>query len=143
MLTISASLAFPLVSFPGPLLRESGMTFPPVVVTPFKSNFFALYLMTCGFWTQLRRSTTPSQSGRAAAWATSVAGLPVLLVGVLLMASALDVSTVRHIAAQPYSLVPWKVVAAPLSFLPQAWIWGWVGGRIGTFTRARLSTRTA
>jgi hypothetical protein len=57
--------------------------------------------------------------------ASFIAGLPVLLIGALAGANVIDLSRGRT------SFRAWEIIAAPLSYLPQAWWLGLVGGKVG------------
>jgi hypothetical protein len=117
------------------LIRPSQMTFPTIKVTFFESEFFALLLVACGYWTQLRRGRG---AARAAAWMTIVAGLPISAMGVFML---FGIATVQMSAAglpdhpiTPYAL---NMAIAPLLRAPESTLWGFVGGRIGRWFSSR------
>ncbi len=111
------------------LIRPSHITFPPIKVAFFESGVFALLLMVCGCWTQLRRG---HGAARAAAWMTILAGFPISAIGVLMW---LGVTTVQTTAAglpeHPIVTYALNMAIAPLLRAPESAIWGFVGGRIG------------
>lgn len=139
------------------VLEESSKTLPTVIVKLLASEVYVLFLVGCGCWTYLRFGSGPSRSGLAAVKTTFIAGTPVMLIGALMWIGALDVVVVSppvgltttfvergltytYYTTQQHSLTPLAVVAAPIFHLPQAWIWGWVGGKVGRgISRARQS----
>jgi hypothetical protein len=110
-----------------PLLEDSSMTLPTVVVKPLMTEFYVLLLVGCGCWTQLRHRGTASQSGKAAAKVTLIAGAPIILAGLLMSAGMLDV----RVLGSGFAPTPLGVLFAPLSRLPESWIWGAVGAQLG------------
>lgn len=117
------------------LIRPSHMTFPTMKVTFFESEFFAVVLMACGYWTQLRRGRG---AGRAAAWMTIVAGLPISAIGVLMLFGIATVPmTAAGLANHPITPYALNMVIAPLLRAPESAIWGFVGGSIGRWFSSR------
>ena len=129
------------------LLQASGKTLPTVVVTPFSSELYVFLLTGCGWWAVARRGATVTQAGAAAARLTFVAGLPVIVVGLLLWFGVLDLVMLDGTPAQPrhglaYSYYdtalhrpgPFAIAAAPLFALPLSWLWGMVGGHLAHWT---------
>jgi hypothetical protein len=108
-----------LMNFAG-LLEPTTKLLPTVVVTPLMSNAYGLFAIGCGVWIRRRTGGSASESGIAVMKITFIAGLPVMLVGVLMLMGAL-----------PHTLNSWAVLAAPLFRLPACWIFGAVGGWIG------------
>ncbi|MCC7009793.1 MAG: hypothetical protein IT184_13385 [Acidobacteria bacterium] len=115
------------------LVRASNMTFPPIKIVFFESELFALLLVGCGCWTQLARGTGPA---RAAMWMTIVAGLPVLVGGVLIGLGVLDAAFPLS-TGQLGSPSPWAMVLAPFVRAPESAIWGAIGGRLGRWIARR------
>jgi len=114
-----------------PLLEDSSMTLPTVVVKPLMTELYVLLLVGCGCWTQLRHRGMASQSGWAAAKVTWLAGVPVMLAGVLMWAGVLDAAALGPADAPTHPATPLSVLAAPLFRLPESWIWGAVGAQLG------------
>lgn len=117
------------------LVRPSNITFPSIKVTLFESEIFAILLMACGCWTQLRRGRG---TARAAAWMTVVAGLPISMLG---LAMWLGLATVQMTPAgvSDHSVTPYalNMMIAPLLRAPESAIWGLVGGGIGRWLSRR------
>ncbi len=129
------------------LLQESSKTLPTVIVKPLASGFYVLFLVGCGCWTHLRDRGTLSRSGVAAMRMSFIAGIPVMAVGVLMLAGILGVIvlgpgempttfyehgfTYTYYNAQHHPLGPLGVLSSPLFKLPESWIWGMVGGQVG------------
>jgi hypothetical protein len=117
------------------IIQPSGITFPTIKVTFFESEFFAVLLIACGWWTQIRRGYG---AARAAAWMTIVAGLPVMIAGLMMWG---DLASV-HMAlpgmtgplVAPHAL---NMAIAPLLRAPESAIWGAVGGRLGRWVSRR------
>jgi hypothetical protein len=138
MLLIAGQLIWSQAHSPADLsavLRRSSMTLPTVIVGLLWSDGYALLLMACGWWAETvrRRSDSavvPRSGGMAAMRITVLAGLPVMLVGVLMMFGLLR-------GGQPAWMAPWAVFAAPLLRLPQAWVYGVVGQHIARFVADR------
>jgi hypothetical protein len=135
-------------------LRDSWKLFPSVVVTPFETELYVLLLIVCGCWTVLRRGPS-SRAGVAAMQMTAIAGLPIVLVGVLMFLGLVGVSiaapdraggslpdglTYTYYSALDHRPSALVIVLAPLSKLPEAWIWGALGGNLGrSFLRSRAA----
>jgi len=128
------------------LLQPSMMTLPTLVVGPMKSNLFALALIVCGRWTYLR-SHGSINPGIAAMRMSLIAGFPVMLAAILMLAGVLGTTAIGP-ADTPTTfqqhgftftfyatdrIVPsaWSVLVSPLFQLPLAWLWGTIGGRWG------------
>ena len=110
-------------------LHPSFMTFPTVKVTFMESELYALLLAGCGWWTYWRYRGTAARCGVAAMRMSLITGMPVLLVGGLFASGALDVP--QSFTAPGRLPSPLAIIMAPLSQIPQSWIWGAVGGRFG------------
>lgn len=137
------------------LLRPTSMTLPSVAVTPFGSDdLYVLILVWCGCWTHLRHGGKLSRSGLAAMRLGFIAGIPVMIAGLLMLAGILGV--VAHVpgstpaafhehglaytyyGAQHQSPTPLGVLVSPLFRLPESWLWGVLGGLLGRrISRAR------
>jgi hypothetical protein len=129
------------------LLRASGITLPPIRSSIVSSDGFVLVLFGCGAWVQLRNRGPLSKSGHAAARVGLMAGAPVALAGVLMLAGVLDVIVLSpgapattfaqhglaytYINAQQVALTPWTVIVSPLLAVPKCWLWGVIGGSFG------------
>ena len=128
------------------LLRPTSMTLPTLVVAPLKSDLYVLALVVCGCWTYLRHQAQ-GRPGRAAMKMSLIAGIPVMVAGVLMLVGLLGTAAIGP-ADTPTTLdqhgftftfysadrqVPsaWSVLVSPLFTLPWSCLWGCVGGRIG------------
>ena len=140
------------------LLEPSLKTLPTVSVRPLTSELFVLLLVGCGCWIHLRRGERLSRSGIVAMKICLVAGIPVMLAGVLMLVGVLgvivlapgDVPTAfrehgiafTYYSAQVGPPNPLSVLTSPLFRLPESWIWGMVGGWLGRrILRLRHSRR--
>jgi hypothetical protein len=108
------------------LPQSSSKTFPPE--TALASGFFVFLLTACGCWTHLRHGGKARQSGLAAMRMGFIAGIPIMLAAVLMMAGLLDL---RFVGSRLPPPSPWTILIAPLARLPEFWIWGALGGLLG------------
>src|SRR5262249_45864027 len=67
------------------LLERSSKTLPTVIVRPFASNWYPVFLIGCGCWAYLRTGGKLSRPGVAAMKVSFMAGIPVILAGVLML----------------------------------------------------------
>jgi hypothetical protein len=126
------------------VLEPSSITFPTVRVSAFVGELFSILFFCCGCWTHRRRGGTPSQAGRAAATVCLFAGIPVMVVGALMLLGAIGLSVVApggtaaaqnglsftYYSANGHSPSPLSVILFPLSRVPIAWLWGSLGGHV-------------
>lgn len=125
---------------------------PSVIVAPGGPEFYAWVLLACGFITRLRESgASHYRPGVAAAQLAAVTGLPVMLLGVLLLTGVVDLRVISSSAANSTTAVAaaaghgWtytycsersfapaalSIFTAPLLRLPLAFVYGWWGGLI-------------
>ena len=108
-----------------PVLEPSHMTFPAVSIPPLRSDLYALFLVICGCTIHLRSRTSLVRTGVAAMKISFIAGLPVLVAGLLLLAG------LARPDVHAYSPGAWQVLVAPMARLGESWIWGSVGGVLG------------
>lgn len=108
------------------LPQSSSKTFPPVAALA--SSFFVFLLTACGCWTQLRHGGTARRSGLAAMRMGFIAGLPIMIAGVLMMSGLFDLRLAGSHLPPP---APWEVLISPIARLPEFWIWGALGGLLG------------
>jgi hypothetical protein len=141
------------------LLQDSWKLFPKVVATPFETELYVLWLLTCGCWTVLRANPHASKPGVAAMKVTALAGIPIMVAGLLMLLGVLDVAvatpgvppssfhehglTYTYYTTQHYRPSPLAVLIAPIVELPKSWIWGAVGGRIGRSILRSRAVRNA
>lgn len=118
-----------------PVLEPSHMTFPAVSIPLLHSDLYAQFLVLCGCLIHLRSRTRPWRTGVAAMKISFIAGLPILVAGLLMFAG------VAAPSAHAYSPGAWEVMAAPIARLGEAWIWGTVGGTLGRLIAGRWSAR--
>lgn len=107
------------------LVSPSGITFPTYRVARMATDLFALALIICGGWTELRHPGRLSRAGMAGLKMSLMAGLPVVIAGLLSFAS------VR--SAHPSAL---EVATAPLLMLPMHFMYGFLGGSIASQLRS-------
>jgi hypothetical protein len=120
----------------GVVLRPSSMTFPTVRVTLLTTEFYVLLIVGCGCWTYLRHGDKVTRSGVAAMRMSLIAGIPALVIGLLMMFGFLDV-IVGADGAAGVRKVAWAILIARLAQVPEAWIWGSIGGLIGKWIARR------
>ena len=108
------------------LMQPSPRTFPPVTV--FASGPFVLLLVCCGCWTHLRHGGRARWAGVAAMRMGFIAGVPIMLAGLMMMSGTFELRLVGQPLPPPS---PWAVLVAPLVRLPEFWIWGAIGGQLG------------
>ena len=134
------------------VLEPSAKTLPTIVMRPgpFGSELYVLVLAGCGWWVVAHRGGTVRQAGAAAAKISLLAGVPVMVAGLLVWLGALDlvvlapgVPSAPSEGALTYTYYddslrvppPFAVVAAPLFALPLSWLWGVVGGKLARWVR--------
>lgn len=141
------------------VLQDSSKTLPTVIVTPLASDLYVLALVACGCWTHLGRGRSISECGIAAIRLGAVAGIPVMLVGILMLAGILRLQIVGPDAApttfadlgltytyyttHAHAPSALAVLTAPLFRLPESWLWGMLGGRLGRAIGSRRQTPAA
>jgi hypothetical protein len=123
------------------LLQPSWKVFPTVNVTFMASEAYVLLLVACGCWTRLRYGGKPARAGRAAMRMSVIAGIPIMLIAVLVMSGFVDMAFLDPRGAATIRPSAFAILVAPLSRLPEAWIWGSIGGFVGRqIARRRRST---
>ncbi len=141
------------------MVQDSSITLPRVVVKLFRSEFYAWLLILFGCFKHVRDGGTVVQSGKAAMKASFLAGLPIMVSGVLMLVGILrvvslgpgDIPTTfqQHGFAYTYynaehqSPGSLNILLAPLFELPRSWIWGVVGGGIGRWISPHIRRRLA
>jgi hypothetical protein len=124
------------------LLRPSSKTLPTVTVTFLASEFYVVLLIGCGCWTNLRHGGTLNRSGVAAMKMSLIAGLPVMVGGLLMALGLLDARFLgASLGAPRHAPIPLAMMVAPLFRVPESWIWGAIGGQVGRWMSR--SRRTA
>lgn len=113
------------------VVAPSSKTLPTIVVLPLMSDAYALLLVVFGAWRQIRRGGKISNGGVATAKITFMAGLPVVVVGILIGIGAIDLAAQKQAHGAPVWLTSWAVATAPLFRLPAAWMFGTLGSQIG------------
>jgi hypothetical protein len=131
------------------VVRPTSKTLPTIEVTFLASEVYVLMLLGCGCWTHLRCGGTVRLAGVAGMKMSLIAGLPVMLGGVLIALGLLDMvflapgATAATLSAHgaPSAAV---MIAAPLFRLPESWLWAAIGAQIGRcISRARRKTAAA
>lgn len=125
----------------GVVVRPSSMTFPTVRVTLLTAEFYVMLIVGCGCWTYLRHGGKVTRSGVAAMRMSLIAGIPALVIGLLMMFGFLDVIVGAHDPGGVRKFA-WAILIARLAQVPEAWIWGSIGGLIGKWI-ARRGTAAA
>lgn len=140
------------------LLRDTRYLVPNVEMAPGGPNFFAFVLFSCGLITRLRERVPLSRSGLAATHLALVAGLPVIILGALLLSGVVDLRVITHATANSAMPANGRAVftycteadrvpsalaifAAPLLRLPQAFVYGLFGGWVASAVRRRRETQ--
>ncbi len=135
------------------LLHDTRYLFPSVEMAPGGANFFGFVLVSCGFITRLRERVPLWRSGVAATQLAAVAGLPVLILGALLLTGIVDFRVITPATARTafvahgltYTFcsdvghVPsiLTILITPLARLPQAFVFGLFGGSVASVFRDR------
>ena len=119
----------------GVVVRPSSITFPTVRVTLLTAELYVLLVVGCGCWTYLRHGDKVTRSGVAAMRMSLIAGIPALVIGLFMMFGFLDVIADAHGAAGVRTA--WAILIARLAQVPEAWIWGSIGGLIGKWIARR------
>ena len=127
----------------GALLRPSWRLFPTVNVTFMASEFYALLLVGCGCWTYVRHGGRVTRSGVAAMRMSLIAGVPIMLMALLVMSGFLDMAFLDTHGAATIRPSALAILVAPLSRVPEAWIWGSIGGFVGKCVVRRGQRATA
>lgn len=126
-----------------PALAESVQ----ILQQPLNSEVYVLMLVAFSAWFTLRRGGSLPEAGRATMKASFIAGLPMMVVGALILFGGLNLVTLapgdvpatapghgftltyyttRNVLPAPYVLL-----FSPLFRLPGSFIWGVIGGLIG------------
>jgi hypothetical protein len=113
------------------LLRPSWRLFPTINVTFMASEAYVLLLVACGCWSYLRHGGKVTGSGLAAMGMSLIAGIPIMLIAVLLMAGFLDLAFLDSQGGATIRPSALAILLAPLARVPEAWIWGSIGGLLG------------
>ena len=115
-------------------------------ILPPTSNLYVTILFGCGVWTHLRHGGELSQSGRAAMKISFIAGIPVMVAGLLMLFGVTDAhltqdrcwlrvsdssSPLHALQSVTCPPAPLGVSLAPLFVLPWSWVWGVGGGALG------------
>jgi hypothetical protein len=110
------------------VLQPTAMTLPTVTVTFMASGYYLLLLVACGCWTSLRHRGGVRRSGLAGIRMSLIAGVPVALGAVLMMGGLLSLRCLSPDLHPPSATA---VLLAPLFRLPEAGLWGAIGGQLG------------
>jgi hypothetical protein len=116
------------------VLQPSSKTFPTVTVTFLASELYVLLLIGCGCWTHLRYGGKVWRSGLAAMTMSLLAGLPVMVGGVLM---TLGFFSVRFVGSDLPPVSALAVLVSPLVRTPEYWMWGALGGQLGKWIARR------
>ena len=110
------------------LLQPAVTTFPPTTIKFIFAEIYALTLVACGCWTSLRHRGLLNRSGTAAMRMSLIAGLPITVCALLMLSGFADLMSLAPPRIRP---LPWLMLISPFLRLPEAWIWGAVGGLLG------------
>ena len=102
-----------------------------------RDEFYVLLLAGCGYWTYRRHAGKPSRCGVAAMRMSLIAGIPVMVIALLMVFGVVDLMPLDAHAAARMRPSAWAILAAPLARVPEAWIWGSLGGLIGKYLARR------
>jgi hypothetical protein len=141
------------VAAPPPYAAQTNARIPvldervAIVQQPLDSELYVLMLVAFSTWVTLRRGGSLVESGKAAMKASFIAGLPMMLVGILILSGVLSISslaqgdipatyrehgfTLTYYTTRNDLPAPFVLLFSPLSRLPGSFIWGVVGGLIG------------
>jgi hypothetical protein len=110
------------------LLQPVVTTFPPTTIRFIVAEIYVLSMVACGCWSYLRDRGPLNRSGTAAMRMSLIAGLPIAICALLMLSGVMDR---MFLAPQRVRPLPWLMLISPLLRLPEAWIWGAVGGLLG------------
>lgn len=101
---------------------------PAVEAIPVGTTLYFMALATCGYVTRRRYGGSASEAGLATIEVAALTGAPVMLLGLLMLVGALPLFGAPSASS---------VLTAPLFRLPEAWLWGAIGGSIARKSIAR------
>jgi hypothetical protein len=126
-----------------PVLSERAQ----ILQQPLQSELYVLMLVAFSSWITVRRGGTLPQAGKAAMKMSFIAGLPLMVAGLLILFGVLNISvlapgdiptsfrehgfTFTYYTTRDDLPAPYVLLLSPLLRLPQSFIWGMVGGLIG------------
>jgi hypothetical protein len=149
MLVTTSAIAWNIVDAPAYGFFWDRPTIPErieLLQRPLDSELYVLVLAGIGFWTAMRRT---GSSGWAAIQVSTIASIPLLVVGVLMLFGVLDfvelhpgqmpttfqergiVYTFYHVRQEVPVPAPIVLLLSPLLRVPGAWLWGVIGGWLG------------
>jgi hypothetical protein len=118
-----------------------------ILQQPLQSELYVLMLVGFSSWIALRRGGSLRQAGTAAMKMSFIAGLPLMVAGVLILSGVLNISalapgdipttfrehglTFTYYTTRDDLPAAYVLLLSPLLRLPQSFIWGVVGGLIG------------
>jgi hypothetical protein len=162
MLVTVAAIAWNIVEPPPYGLssgRPTSSEWIELLQRPLQSEFYVIVLVAVGFWAALRSNRGP---GWAAVRVSTIASLPLVLIGLLMLFGTLDfielypgqTPTTFHERGILYTFykglqqipgpAPIVLLLSPLLRLPGAWMWGSIGGWIGgKYADSRRRTASA
>ena len=126
-----------------PGLAESAQ----ILQQPLQSELYVLLLMAFSCWIALHRGGTIAHGGKAAMRMSFIAGLPLMVAGVLILSGFLNITTLapgdtpttfrEHGFTLTYYMTtndlpaPYVLLFSPLFRLPESFIWGVLGAGLG------------
>jgi hypothetical protein len=110
------------------LLQPVATTFRPATMRFVLAEIYVLGMVACGCWTYMRDRGPLHRSGTAAMRMSLIAGLPILICALLMLLGFVDL---MFLAPQRVRPLPWAMLISPFLRLPEALIWGVVGGLLG------------
>ena len=124
-----------LAGFAG-VLQPSQIMLPTLRVVPLDAGqeLYVLLLLLCGCWTNLKYRGSVGRSARAGAKMTFIGGVPVMVLGALMLTGMTSVAVEPRVAL--------AVLTAPLFALPISALWSAIGGQLGrriSYFRSRFA----
>lgn len=110
------------------LLQPVATSFRPMTMRFVLAEIYVLGMVACGCWTYLRDRGPLMRSGTAAMRMSLVAGLPIVICALLMLSGFMDLLFPTPQRVRP---LPWLMLVSPLLRLPEACVWGLVGGWLG------------
>jgi hypothetical protein len=100
----------------------------PTDGSPFlAAGVFALLQVISGCWTHLRHRDRFYQSGLAAMRTALITGIPFVFVALIMLLGGVDL----RVSGTTFPPSASMLLIAPLARLPDAWLWGSLGGLLG------------
>jgi hypothetical protein len=141
------------VAAPAPYEQQANATVPAlsesvqILQQPLNSELYVLMLVAFSAWITVRRGGTLAYAGKATMKASFMAGIPLLVLGVMILMGVLNITllgpgdipttfaehgfTLTYYTTRNDLPAPYVLLFSPLFRLPGSFFWGVVGGLLG------------